>query len=210
MRCTPVASLLLLTALGAGCRSAAGPALVQPGAPGQDSRRVTAEQAAELSRVQHTAADVRFMQGMIAHHAQAVEMTALVEARTTSDDMRLLARRIALSQEDEIRMMREWLQRRGQQGPGEHAQHMHPGGLMPGMATPEDMARLAAAEGRDFDRLFLELMIRHHAGALTMVEELFATPGAGQEGDVFAFASDVDADQRMEIDRMGAMLKERQ
>jgi uncharacterized protein (DUF305 family) len=194
-------------AAGASCRTAAsGPQIVQPGAPGQATRVITAAKATDLSQVQHTPADVRFMQGMIGHHAQALEMTTLLSSRTASEDMRKLAKRIELSQADEIKMMQEWLKRRGAQVPDEHAHHAHGAKLMPGMLTPEDMSKLAAASGREFDRLFLEYMIKHHDGALVMVRELFATPGAGQEADIFAFASDVDADQRMEIDRMAAML----
>jgi uncharacterized protein (DUF305 family) len=152
------------------------------------------------------------MQGMIGHHAQAVEMVALLTSRTTREDMRMLGLRIEVSQSDEIRMMERWLEARGQPLPGPHAQHAQHGDgamLMPGMLTPEEMARLAEAHGPAFDRLFLEGMIKHHEGALTMVKTLFATPGAGQEADIFAFASDVDADQRMEIDRMRAMLNPR-
>ena len=171
---------------------------------------VTADTAADLSRVQATAADVKFMQGMIHHHAQALDMTDLLAARTQSEDMKKLALRISLSQADEIKMMRHWLEVRGQEAPDEHAHHMAAAPMMPGMLTPEEMNRLAAVKGREFDRLFLEGMIKHHAGALTMVQELFATPGAGQDSEIFAFASDVDADQRMEIDRMGAMLEELQ
>jgi uncharacterized protein (DUF305 family) len=137
-------------------------------------------------------------------------MTDLLKTRTESEDMRKLALRIEVSQADEIKMMQHWLEVRRQEVPGEHAHHMHGAKLMPGMLSPEEMARLAAAKGAEFDRLFLEYMIKHHAGALTMVQDLFATPGAGQEAEIFAFASDVDADQRMEIDRMGAMLKELQ
>jgi uncharacterized protein (DUF305 family) len=147
---------------------------------------------------------------MIGHHAQAVEMSALVPTRTSLEEMRLLAQRIAISQADEIKMMQEWLRSRGESAPDEHAHHAHGATLMPGMLTPEEMRRLADAAGAEFDRLFLEFMIKHHAGALVMVNELMAQPGAGQESDIFAFASDVDADQRMEIDRMGAMLKELQ
>jgi uncharacterized protein (DUF305 family) len=205
--------VLLSIALGASCRSAerqSGPPIIQPGAPGQSSRVIEAEQAADLSKVQHTEADVRFMQGMIGHHAQAIEMTTLLPSRTASDDMRKLAMRIEVSQADEIKMMQEWLRARGEDVPSEHAHHMHGATLMPGMLTPEEMARLTAATGVEFDKLFLEYMIKHHAGALTMVEELFASRGAGQDSDIFAFASDVEADQRMEIDRMGAMLKELQ
>jgi uncharacterized protein (DUF305 family) len=202
-----LAVLLVATTAGASCRSAspAGTApIVQPGAPGQASRVIDAATAADLSRVQFTPADVRFMQGMIGHHAQAVEMTDLLAVRTDREDMKLLGRRIALSQADEIAMMRRWLEARRQSLPDPHAHHG--GALMPGMLTAEEIARLAAASGAEFDRLFLEGMIRHHEGALTMVQDLFAQPGAGQESEIFAFASDVDADQRMEIDRMRAML----
>ena len=189
------------------CRSTAGanPPIIQPGAPGDASRVITAERAANLSRVQHTEADVRFMQGMIGHHAQALEMTALLPSRTSREEMRLLARRIDASQADEIKMMQEWLTTRGARLPDPHAHHAAGASLMPGMLTAGEMARLQAASGAEFDRLFLEFMIKHHEGALVMVKELFSTPGAGQEADVFAFASDVDADQRMEIDRMLAM-----
>ena len=191
----------------ASCRSTAGanPPIIQPGAPGDASRVITAERAANLSRVQHTEADVRFMQGMIGHHGQALEMTALLPSRTSREEMRLLARRIDASQADEIKMMQEWLTTRGARLPDPHAHHAAGASLMPGMLTAGEMARLQAASGAEFDRLFLEFMIKHHEGALVMVKELFSTPGAGQEADVFAFASDVDADQRMEIDRMLAM-----
>ena len=199
---------LILTTCGA-CRttqSAAAPAIVQPGAPGTSSRAVSPAAAADLSKVGYTAADVTFMQGMIHHHAQALDMTALVADRTSRDDMRKLAQRIEISQADEIKMMQRWLEVRSQEVPGPHAHHAPGAPLMPGMLTPEEMARLAAAKGSEFDRLFLEGMIKHHGGALTMVQELFAKPGAGQESEMFAFASDVDADQRMEIDRMREML----
>lgn len=186
-----------------------GPQIVQPGAPGESSRVIGADSATDLSKVQFTPADVKFMQGMIGHHAQAVEMTALLPSRTSRDDMKMLALRIDVSQADEIKMMQHWLEVRGQPLPDPHAHHMHGATLMPGMLSQEEMARLAAARGAEFDRLFLEGMIKHHEGALTMVQELFSTPGAGQEGDIFAFASDVDADQRMEIDRMRSMLSSR-
>jgi uncharacterized protein (DUF305 family) len=120
--------------------------------------------------------------------------------------MKMLARRIEVSQIDEINMMKDWLKARGEALPDEHAHHAGDHALMPGMLTQAEMQRLAAAKGEEFDRLFLEGMIKHHQGALTMVQELFATPGAGQDAEIFAFASDVDADQSMEIDRMAAML----
>lgn len=202
-------AILLTVWTTAACHSAApaqGPPLIQPGAPGTGSRVITPEQATDLSNVQHTPADVKFMQGMIGHHAQALEMTELLRTRTNSDDMRKLALRIELSQSDEIHMMKDWLTARGEALPDPHAHHAHGAGLMPGMLTQEEMARLAAASGAGFDRLFLEYMIKHHDGALIMVRELFAQPGGGQEAEIFAFASDVDADQRMEIERMSAML----
>lgn len=206
------ASLLIVVAA-AGCRATGtqpGPRIVQPGAPGESSRVIAAAEAADLSRVQHTAADVRFMQGMIHHHAQALDMTALIPSRTSREEMKLLGLRIELSQVDEIKMMRRWLEVRGQEVPGEHAHHMPGAPLMPGMLTPQEMDRLAAAKGAEFERLFLEGMIKHHGGAIIMVDELFSSAGAGQESEIFAFASDVVADQRAEIERMGAMLKELQ
>jgi uncharacterized protein (DUF305 family) len=134
-------------------------------------------------------------------------MAALLPSRSIREDMRLLARRIEVSQADEIAMMQRWLEARGQKVPGPHAHHAQGATLMPGMLTPEEMNRLAEAKGAAFDRLFLELMIKHHEGALTMVNNLFSSAGAGQESEIFAFASDVDADQRMEIDRMRGMLR---
>lgn len=181
--------------------------ILQPGAPGQDTRTISTAQATDLSKVGATSADVKFMQGMIGHHAQAVEMVALIADRSANPDMKRLGLRIQISQDDEMNMMRKWLQDHGAAVPGPHSHH-EPGGFMPGMLTAEEMTQLANAKGVEFDRLFLMGMIKHHGGAITMVEELFKTPGAGQEGGIFAFASDVDADQRMEIDRMGAMLKE--
>lgn len=216
-----LAALLMAAAVGVSCRTArpaqhltppadAVAPIVQPGAPGQASRTVTAAQAADLSRVQFTAADVRFMQGMIGHHAQAVQMVELLDAQSDDPDMKKLGLRIRVSQEDEIGMMIRWLEARGQAVPDpDPREHMQGAAMMPGMLTMDEMDRLAAAKGRAFDRLFLEGMIKHHGGALTMVKELFATRGAAQDGEIFAFASDVDADQRMEIGRMSLMLEER-
>jgi uncharacterized protein (DUF305 family) len=203
---------ILVTVSLTGCAPAAqsqAPVL-QPGAPGEATRTLPPDEVSGIQRPGITAADVAFMQGMIGHHAQALEMVELLETRTDSEGMKLLAERIAVSQADEITMMREWLADRGASVPGEHAHHAHDAKLMPGMLTPQEMAQLAAARGTAFDRLFLEYMIRHHEGALVMVRELFATPGAGQEAEIYAFASDVDADQRMEIIRMAGMLKELQ
>ena len=212
---------VVLPGLAAACRSAAPksagaggaaggpesrPPIVQPGAPGEPSKIIGATQATDLSHVQATDADVKFMQGMIGHHQQAIEMVALVKTHAVSDDVKKLALRIDLSQEDEIKMMQTWLRQRGQQVPGRDAMHMHGATLMPGMLSPEEMQQLADAKGAAFDRLFLEGMIKHHGGALTMVKDLMDTPGAAQESEVFAFVSDVEADQTAEIGRMEAML----
>ena len=202
-------SAVVAAALAAACGGAAAGSIapiVQPGAPGQQPRRISAGEAANLSGVSHTAADVRFMQRMMRHHAQALEMTALVALRTAREDLRLLAERIEVSQADEIKTMREWLEARSAQVPDAHA---HPGATeasMPGMLTAREMSRLADARAAAFDSMFLELMIKHHEGALLMVTELFASPGAGQESDIFAFATDVMADQQMEIARMRRMI----
>ena len=210
----PIAALFVAAAVGVSCRTAtppqSKPIIVQPGAPGEASRVIGAAQASDLSRGQYTGADIKFMQGMIGHHAQAVEMVALVPQRTASDAVRKLAQRIDVSQQDEMNMMREWLLARGQQIPDPRAHHMMGTTLMPGMLTTEEMDRLAASKGAEFDRLFLEGMIKHHSGAISMVHDLFATDGAGQTPEIFSYASDVDADQRMEIDRMESMLKELQ
>ena len=172
--------------------------------------------AASPARRAYTEADVRFVREMIAHHAQALAMTALVPERTGRADLRLLAERIEATQRTEIAMMRSWLRARGEALPdsaapaqqGHDAHHGMAGGAarMPGMLSAEEMDRLAAARGDAFDRLLLEFMIRHHEGALTMVAALFATPGAGEESEMFRLASDVDADQRAEIRRMRDML----
>ena len=207
--------LLVAAAGGAGCRTAgSSPPIVQPGAPGEASQVIGAAAARDLSRVGATPADVKFMQGMIHHHAQAIDMTELLETRTASEDMKKLGMRIQVSQTDEIKMMQRWLKAHGQDAPDPHAMHM-PGMIMPGMdhgpmmagmLTPEEMTRLAGLKGLEFDRVFLEGMIKHHAGAIAMVKELFASPGAAQDSNIYAFASDVVADQQMEIDRMSGML----
>ena len=214
---TPFSRLVLILcalATAAACANATSDSppttqILQPGAPGQDTKAIGVAAATDLSKVRFTPADAKFMQGMIGHHAQAVEMVALIPSRTQNQYMKMLGMRIDVSQEDEMKMMRGWLEARSQAIPGPHSHH-EPGGMMPGMLTTDEMTALAAAKGEAFDRLFLMGMIKHHMGAITMVDELFKTPGAGQDGEIFAFASDVDSDQRMEIDRMGAMLKELQ
>lgn len=182
------------------------PPIVQPGAPGEPSRRISAEEASDLAGIRYSEADVRFMQGMISHHAQALEMTELLRTRSERDVMHQLADRIEISQEDEIRMMQEWLRERGERVTDVNAHHAPGAKLMPGMLTPEEMSQLEQARGIEFDRLFLELMIKHHQGALTMVENLLAQRGAAQDSQLFAFTSDITADQSAEIDRMDAML----
>jgi uncharacterized protein (DUF305 family) len=211
-----VAACLFAAAAAGACASTgtSSGGIVQPGAPGESSKVVGAEQARDLSKVGATPADVKFMQGMIHHHAQAIDMTELLKTRSGSEDMKKLALRIQVSQRDEIKMMQSWLKTHGQDAPDPHAMHM-PGMVMPGMdhgpmmagmLTPEEMARLAGLKGVEFDRFFLEGMIKHHGGAITMVKELFASPGAAQDSTIYAFASDVVADQQMEIDRMSRML----
>lgn len=158
----------------------------------------------------YTPADVGFMQGMIGHHAQAVEMAALVAGRTSNQSIQLLAQRIDISQKDEIRLMQNWLQDRGESVPDPSA-HLHHGtaaqdGLMPGMLTADQMTQLRAAKDTAFDRLFLRFMIQHHQGTLTMVKTLFGNPGAAQEMATFRYVSDVDTDQRIEIERMRKLL----
>ena len=189
------------------------PVIVQPGAPGEPTRTLTPEEAAALGRpIAHVEADVRFMQGMIHHHGQALDMTELLSSRTESEEMRLLALRIDISQTDEMGMMAEWLEARGEDAPKvrvEEASPLNEAQLMPGMLSERQMAQLAAATGEVFDRLFLEFMIVHHEGALTMVKELFFVSGAAQEPVIFEFASNVDADQSAEIGRMNTMLQAR-
>lgn len=204
----PAVAVLLAVGLVSACRSAApdaGPRVIQPGAPGEAAREIDPGEA--VATLPHTPADVQFMRGMIAHHLQALEMTALVPERTTRSDILLLAQRIAASQDDEIALMKKWLRDRGEAVPDAHAHHAGDHARMPGMLTAAQMERLTVSSGEEFDRLFLAAMVIHHEGALSMVAELFATPGAAQETDVFMFASHVEADQRMEITRMHRMLR---
>jgi uncharacterized protein (DUF305 family) len=191
--------------------SAKTPVVVQPGAPGQPTKKLPSSTHATLP--QRSQADVAFMQGMIMHHAQAVEMTALISSHTENKDLRLLGARISSSQSSEIRLMKRWLAARGErismtlaEMSGMDMSHasMH---LMPGMLTPEQMAALRKASGAEFDRLFLTGMIQHHGGALTMVKDLFDTAGAGQDAELFNFATDADNSQRAEIRIMESMLQ---
>ena len=182
--------------------------IVQPGAPGQDSKTLSADEATELAKATYTSADVSFMQGMIVHHQQAVEMAVLVEDRTNQEDIVAIAGRIRSSQADEIEFMQEWLSDRGEPiampGMEGHAGHMHH--MMAGMASPEQMAALAAAEGTEFDRLFLNLMIAHHEGAIDMVGELLRQPGSAADPIIYRFVGDINNDQSSEIRRMDGIL----
>lgn len=188
------------------------PVIVQPGAPGQPTKILPASTKGALPPLSQK--DVEFMQGMIMHHAQAVEMTALIDSRTTNKELRLLGARISHSQAEEIKFMRRWLEARGQptemqmpdmEGMDMSSHHM----LMPGMLTRKQMTALKNAKGAEFDRLFLTGMIQHHGGALTMVKELYDTAGAGQDAELFNFTTDVDSGQRAEIRIMQSMLGEK-
>lgn len=177
-------------------------------APGSQEAAIARAQA-DSARLPWTEADARFMTGMIGHHAQAIEMSLLAPSRTTTPSIRTLAARIINAQQDEIGIMQRWLADRRQPVPDPRAGHGgHEGhsGQMPGMLTPAQVLELEQAEGEEFDRLFLVDMIQHHRGAVTMVEGLFSTPGAGQDETVFKFASDVNVDQATEIARMQQML----
>lgn len=187
--------------------------IVQPGAPGQPAKALSAASASDESHVGYTDADVTFMQGMIHHHAQALDMVDLLNRNTSSDQMHELGQRISLSQTDEIKMMQTWLKARGKDvpDPRAHAMMDMPGMsmdtvMMPGMLTADEMKHLADLKGSAFDKAFLEGMIKHHRGALTMVKDLLATPGAAQDADIFNFAANVEADQTAEIERMTDML----
>ena len=195
--------------------SPAPPVVVQPGAPGQPTRTLPPSTRATLPP--RSTKDVEFMQGMIMHHAQAVEMTALIESQTENKELRLLGARISQSQSDEMKFMKRWLEARGEpvsppksempghEGHDMSSHHM----LMPGMLTPRQMDALRKAKGAEFDRLFLSGMIQHHNGALMMVKDLFDTAGAGQDAELFNFATDVDSGQRAEIKIMQTMLGEK-
>ena len=183
-----------------------------------------AEQAALVDSVRrsYTRADVDFMAGMIHHHAQALVMSQMAPSHGASPSLQIMARRIINAQNDEIDLMQAWLRDRGENVPEPrasgghqsddgHAMHGdHDAGheMMPGMLTDEQMAALDAARGEEFDRLFLQFMIQHHQGAVTMVNELVAVPGAAREEAVFKLASDIGADQTSEITRMQTMLRD--
>lgn len=196
---------------------ATAPVIVQPGAPGQATKVLPPTTTATLPPISQK--DVEFMRGMIMHHAQAVEMTALIESRTENKELRLLGARISQSQSDEMNFMRRWLVVRSESTEMTDAHKHMPGMdmsgmdmskhsmLMPGMLSEKQMNALRDARGKAFDKLFLNGMIQHHRGALVMVKDLFDTAGAGQESQVFGFATDVDSGQRAEIGIMERILK---
>jgi len=187
------------------------PVVVQPGAPGKPTKTLPSSTRAKLPP--NSPADVQFMQHMIIHHAQAVEMTALIDSHTENKEVRSLGSRISRSQSDEIGFMKRWLSARGEPV-SPPMQHMHGMDMsthqmmMPGMLTQEQMGALKKAKGQEFDHLFLTGMIQHHNGALNMVKDLFDTAGSGQDAEVFNFVTDVDSGQRAEIKIMQKMLGE--
>ncbi|HET6844730.1 MAG TPA: DUF305 domain-containing protein [Candidatus Angelobacter sp.] len=210
---------ILLAATGFFCPGAraqtdpAKPAVVQPGAPGKPSIKLPPGTTAKLPP--RSQADVEFMQGMIMHHSQAVEMTALIASHTKNQDVRSLGARISRSQSDEIRLMRRWLALRGESDsmamPAMAGMDMSHDSMapMPGMLTPKQMEALRGAKDSEFDHLFLTGMIQHHNGALIMVKDLFDTAGAGQDAELFDFATDADNTQKAEIRIMQTMLEKK-
>jgi uncharacterized protein (DUF305 family) len=197
----------------AGARQTDSPVVVQPGAPGKPSKTLPPSTKATLPP--QSQADAEFMQGMIMHHSQAVEMTALIPSHTENKELGSLGARIRSSQSDEIKFMRRWLAARGEsvsmttsEMSGMDMAHQRMA-LMPGMLTSEQMDALRKARGAEFDHLFLTGMIQHHNGALTMVKDLFDTEGAGQDAELFNFATDADNSQRAEIEIMQTMLEKK-
>lgn len=189
------------------------PVVVQPGAPGKPSKTLPPSTKATLPP--RSEADVQFMQGMIMHHQQAVEMTALIPSHTGNKDLHSLGARISSSQSSEIKFMQRWLAARGEPtsmampGMPDMDRSGRPMALMPGMLSLEQMDALRKSKGPEFDHLFLTGMIQHHNGALIMVKDLFDTAGAGQDADLFDFATDADNTQRAEIKIMEIMLEKR-
>ena len=198
---------LLVLLLGQATVGMAQAPIIQPGAPGDPVRELSAEEAIEIADTSYSPDDAQFMQDMIPHHHQAIEMAVLVADRTNQPELIDVAGRINASQADEIEFMQQWLRERGESVPKPTAHDaMHTSHEMAGMATPEQMAELAASEGTDFDRLFLTLMITHHDGAVTMVEELLEQPGSAYDPVLFEFTTDITNDQTAEIERMNALL----
>ena len=215
--CTAVGLCAAVMTACATARPESAPATGGPLTPAQ-------QVAADRGIPPYTRADVEFMQGMIAHHGQALTMAALAATNTTSEDVRILAARIDVAQRDEIAMMQRWLRQRRETVPDPAAAHSMAGHnmpghdmstmpgaapLMPGMLSAEQMAQLRGARGQEFDRLFLNFMIQHHEGAVDMVNKLYSSQGAAQDTELWRLASDIEADQGSEISRMRQMLETR-
>ncbi len=181
--------------------------IIQPGAPGESARELSAEEAIKIAGTSYSPDDTQFLQDMIPHHHQAIQMADLVAARTNRQELVDVAGRIDVSQADEIEFMQQWLRKRGERvpDPSEH-EAMQTSHTMAGMASPEQMAELAESEGTAFDQLFLELMVTHHEGAVKMVEELLEQPGSAFDPVLFEFTTDITNDQTSEIERMNALL----
>tara|TARA_B100000768_G_C11275091_1_gene375531 strand:- start:176 stop:2659 length:2484 start_codon:yes stop_codon:yes gene_type:complete len=195
------------TALGIASSALSAVPIVQPGAPGEPTRALDAQAAVAIAASSYTAADIEFMQGMIGHHHQALLMSQLATDRTNNQAILDVARRIEVSQKDEMRFMQDWLHERDEPAPdptqpeNHHAHH-----TMAGMATKKQMAELSAAQSTDFDRLFLRLMITHHDGAIEMVDDLRDQSGSTYDPQLNEFVSDVSNDQAVEIERMNTLL----
>ncbi|MBD8023202.1 DUF305 domain-containing protein [Microbacterium gallinarum] len=183
--------------------------VVQLGGPGEPNRTLSPDEAAALTSPSYSEDDVLFVRDMLHHHSQAIEMTGFVVDRSDDEDVRLLAERMDISQTDEMAVLEKWLQDRGEPVRDPDASHAHSADSMPGLLTDAEMAQLEAAEGEEFDILFLTFMIKHHQGAIQMVQELYAADG-GQEPEIDTFARHVEADQGIEITRMQRMLAERE
>ena len=178
--------------------------IIQPGAPGETPHELSAEQAIEIANTSYTPGDAQFMRDMIPHHQQALEMSQLAPNRTNSPEILEIAGRIEAAQSDEVAFMTQWLTSRGE--PLSRSEEHHEHHTMRGMATPEQMENLTGASATEFDRQFLTLMITHHEGALHMVEDLMAQPGAAYDPMLFEFTNDVTNDQSKEIERMHEVL----
>ena len=207
-----VSALVVFTGCTADDDEPDSPPVVQLGSPGEPNRTLTDEEASNLNVPEYTDGDVEFVQGMIQHHAQALTMTAMVADRASSPNFPLMAERMDVSQRDEIRLMEQWLEDRGEDVPDASGDHGHGDGaaeLMPGMLTDDELTQLEQATGREFDTLFLQYMIRHHEGARVMVADLLSGEGGGgQEPEVFQLAQHIDSDQSIEIARMKSLLAE--
>ena len=198
--------LTVLTVCGISNLAQAQVPIIQPGAPGQASRVITAEEASDLAALSYSLGDIQFLRGMIPHHSQAKEMSALAQDRTNNTIVLAVAARITLSQDDEISMMQGWLVDQGLDAPSEDVHHQPGFERMKGMLSDEQMEELAASSGPEFDRLYLEYMIDHHQGALDMVEMLLDQRGSVQDPLLYEFTSDLTSDQTSEIERMDLLL----